>query len=589
MIEYNRKGNIKFLKIIFLHEYFFLLPVLFLFMSFDSQAQGHRGSQLQDKWHEFGLAPEIVRFTNAFEINNTGGHIQGIQSLQTSSGRYFVLTGSSGSYSYCAVVKKGETNEVVRINKLMDKPFKHAGGFQVYQNYMAVGVEDNELKDKSKVCIYDLSEPENVLNKPVSVIKREGAAYRSTAGCVGITEYENKILLAVGDWDTRNIDFYTCDADDFPGGEFRLDFSLNTETIFPQNLSNKQWLPWQNINLFTSGNKLFLVGLGQDDKDKNIASLFLMSKNQAGDFNLKLLASKSFDCNNGCSFKAAAGVGFEANGDPVILACGYNIKEISTINRFKVTTAKKGILPAHAHNDYEHDRPLFDALENRFKSIEADVYSVGDSLYVAHDKDQIKPGRTLRELYLEPLKERIGDNNGSVYGNAEEIILLVDIKDDANRTYQLLDKILKDYAEYLTVFEKGKKKTGAVTVVVSGNRPFEYMQSQKLRFAGYDGRLQNIDSEISPSLMPVVSDNWTKYFSWNGSGEMPEKEKQQLNEIAGKAKDKGYILRFWGTPNQTAGQRQAIWSALSKAGVGLIGADSLSELREFLSGNEVTY
>ena len=73
------------------------------------------------------------------------------------------------------------------------------------------------------------------------------------------------------------------------------------------------------------------------------------------------------------------------------------------------------ILPAHSHNDYEHNRPLFDALDCKFKSIEADVYSVGDSLFVAHDSDKIKPGRTLCRLYLEPLKNEIIRNKGSVY------------------------------------------------------------------------------------------------------------------------------------------------------------------------------
>ena len=38
---------------------------------------------------------------------------------------------------------------------------------------------------------------------------------------------------------------------------------------------------------------------------------------------------------------------------------------------------------AHAHNDYMHERPLFDALDNGFRSIEADVFAIGDSLHVA--------------------------------------------------------------------------------------------------------------------------------------------------------------------------------------------------------------
>lgn len=66
--------------------------------------------------------------------------------------------------------------------------------------------------------------------------------------------------------------------------------------------------------------------------------------------------------------------------------------------------------PAHAHNDYLQKRPLFDALENGFRSLEADVFSQGDSLYVAHDRKDIQQGRTLRKLYLEPLKKYFSED-----------------------------------------------------------------------------------------------------------------------------------------------------------------------------------
>jgi hypothetical protein len=240
------------------------------------------------------------------------------------------------------------------------------------------------------------------------------------------------------------------------------------------------------------------------------------------------------------------------------------------------------VLPAHSHNDYEHERPLFDALDCNFKSIEADVFAIGDSLFVSHNFEDIKPGRTLHQLYLEPLKNRIHQNNGSVYGNGEEVILFIDIKDDGLKTYQLLHKILEAYKSDLTVFENGVKKKGSIMVVVSGNRPFDYMESQKIRYAGFDGRMENLDSDISPALMPVVSDNWTKNFKWNGIGEFPANEKQKLAEYSSKAKSKGYILRFWNTPNQTPEQRIAVWKELKNSGVGLIGADNLKELQNFL-------
>src|SRR5438105_4725697 len=75
------------------------------------------------------------------------------------------------------------------------------------------------------------------------------------------------------------------------------------------------------------------------------------------------------------------------------------------------------LLRAHAHNDYLHPRPLLDALDNGFTSIEADVHLVNGQLLVAHDLDQTSPDRTLRRLYLDPLRDRIRSNHGSVYGD----------------------------------------------------------------------------------------------------------------------------------------------------------------------------
>jgi len=241
------------------------------------------------------------------------------------------------------------------------------------------------------------------------------------------------------------------------------------------------------------------------------------------------------------------------------------------------------VLPAHSHNDYEQKRPLFDALDCKFKSIEADVYTVGDSLFVSHNFKDITPGKTLRQLYLEPLKNQINKNNGSAYGTGEEIILFIDIKDDGLKTYQLLHKTLEEYISILTVFENGIKKKGSILIVISGNRPLELMKSQEIRFAGYDGRIENLDSDISPDLMPVVSDNWKKLFKWDGIGKMPEEEKLKLKNFSEKAKTQGYLLRFWSTPNQTPEQRIAVWTELKKSGVGLIGADELKELQGFLN------
>ncbi len=70
---------------------------------------------------------------------------------------------------------------------------------------------------------------------------------------------------------------------------------------------------------------------------------------------------------------------------------------------------------AHAHNDYLHEHPLFDALDRGFSSVEADIYLIDGQLLVGHDRSQLKSERTLESLYLAPLARRVRENGGHVY------------------------------------------------------------------------------------------------------------------------------------------------------------------------------
>src|SRR4051812_35240043 len=99
----------------------------------------------------------------------------------------------------------------------------------------------------------------------------------------------------------------------------------------------------------------------------------------------------------------------------------------------------KPLTNVHAHNDYEHTRPLFDALDNGFCSVEADIHLVDGKLLVAHDSKEVRPDRTLQSLYLDPLRKRAKQNGGRIYAKGPvSIILLIDIKTDATPTYAAL-------------------------------------------------------------------------------------------------------------------------------------------------------
>lgn len=239
-------------------------------------------------------------------------------------------------------------------------------------------------------------------------------------------------------------------------------------------------------------------------------------------------------------------------------------------------------LPAHAHNDYLHKQPLFDALEQGFRSVEADVFGVDDSLFVAHDRKDIEHGRTLRSLYLEPLLRYMSEGEGNIYDSESPLILLIDIKDHGLTTYKLLDRILEDYREILCQVSGEGYTGGSVMVVVSGNRPVEYMLNQEQRFAFVDGRMKDLSEVHSPELMPLISDRWSRYFSWRGKGEMPEKERAQLRLFVQTAHENDQLIRFWATPDIPGKGREMVWKELLDAGVDLINTDDLDGLYSFL-------
>jgi len=244
------------------------------------------------------------------------------------------------------------------------------------------------------------------------------------------------------------------------------------------------------------------------------------------------------------------------------------------------------LLAAHAHNDYHHERPLLDALGHGFTSVEADVFLVGDKLCVAHDREDIRPDRTLRALYLDPLRARAKKYKGHIYPRPVRFHLLIDFKSAAEPTYRKLHEILADYSDIVTSFGPEGRVDRAVLVNVSGNRPLALMKAQKLRYAGYDGRLSDLHSELPAELMPLVSDHWGRNFTWRGAGPMPEAERKKLKTIVQAAHEKGRLVRLWATPDQPSPEREALWTELHKAGVDLINTDDLAGLQAFLLKHE---
>jgi hypothetical protein len=236
---------------------------------------------------------------------------------------------------------------------------------------------------------------------------------------------------------------------------------------------------------------------------------------------------------------------------------------------------------AHSHNDYYQERPLLDALENGFCSVEADIFLIDGALLVGHDRRELKPERSLEALYLDPLLERAKANGGRIYPGGPVFTLLVDIKDDGRKTYARLREVLKPYAEMLTEFTDDATTERAVAIVLSGSRPEEMVAAESPRFVGLDGRIGDLAQQPNPNLYPLVSDSWMSVFKWAGAGPMPEDERTRLDGLIAQAHANGQRIRFWALPFSIDA-----WHVAYDAGVDLINVDFLAKARKFMLEKE---
>lgn len=232
----------------------------------------------------------------------------------------------------------------------------------------------------------------------------------------------------------------------------------------------------------------------------------------------------------------------------------------------------------HAHNDYLHRRPLHDALQHGFGSVEADVFLVDGELRVGHERALLGKG-TLRSLYLEPLRRRVAERGGRVHDADQPFVLLVDIKADGADVYPVLRRQLAEYHSMLTVFRDDGCTPGAVTVILSGDRPRALVAAEPERLCAIDGRPDDLDRAPSPFLVPWISDAWSRQFG-RGTEDLDADQHARLTSLIDRAHRQGRQVRFWGAPD-----REEVWALQRTAGVDWLNTDRLAAFAAWSAAN----
>ena len=217
----------------------------------------------------------------------------------------------------------------------------------------------------------------------------------------------------------------------------------------------------------------------------------------------------------------------------VLLFLGFNIRPL---------LSQETNVYFHAHNDYEREQYLTQALNLNFYSIEIDVFYRDGKFYIAHDEEDINSTFYLKKDYLDPL---FNNYKAELSLRSEPLHLLIDFKEAQWKDVIALNDLLAQFDSFF--YSKAKPEiNAAVKVIISG---FDYYdpEFEQLTYIFFDGREMDLSRNISSREMPWVSVSFKKFFNSRFSISQNKKANSKLRALITKVHEQQKLLRFWGT------------------------------------------
>lgn len=250
-------------------------------------------------------------------------------------------------------------------------------------------------------------------------------------------------------------------------------------------------------------------------------------------------------------------------------------------------------LPCHSHNDYWRKVPFFSAVHAGCIGVEADVWWLNGDLLVGHDLAALQPNRTFQSLYVNPIVELLERNNPETDFYSENrrgifdtdptqtLILLIDLKTGGAETWPWVMKQLQPLRErgWLTFYEDGKVHERQVTVVGTGNTPFELIiANSTYRDAFFDAPLDKLEN----SGFNSTNSYYASVSFWNTIGNVwfrgGQPSPDQLAKIRAHIKEahaRGLHSRYWELPPWPIHTRNRVWQMLVQEGIDFLNVDDL--------------
>ena len=129
----------------------------------------------------------------------------------------------------------------------------------------------------------------------------------------------------------------------------------------------------------------------------------------------------------------------------------------------------------------------------------------------------------------------------------------------------------------LNHYENGEFHKGKVTIILSGDRPFDLLLNDSLQLMTLDGRPSDLEKNYPTELMPFISERADKISGTIDPTEINQVALDKIKTHIEACHAQGKKTRLWATP-----ENEKIWSLLLQMGIDLINTDKLTKLQNFL-------
>jgi hypothetical protein len=220
-----------------------------------------------------------------------------------------------------------------------ERPFDHAGGLQICDGIIAVGIEHAQ---SSEVWFIDAEGMDPLRHLTLRRPSRgRGEGGRWTAGAVGIVRNGPRLLLAVGSYDSDQIDFYRSSVGDLrdPRCRFRRFKSWDKDASNRHAWVDRSWGSYQSLNLLEHQGRMYLAagcrcgGDGGQLGGADWLDLYAVHLARPSEHCLVKIARRRLRCTDGASLRWGGGVA-SLGGTLHAVATERSLRPRSTFNVF---------------------------------------------------------------------------------------------------------------------------------------------------------------------------------------------------------------------------------------------------------------